>query len=199
MRSDVRVAWGPAPERRSRRDAAWLLLGGLIGDSARISTGCARCGGDHGPVRISGAALCASVSYAGGLAIVAVADSRSVASLGIDAEATDDPIRSREGYARALGRASATVTDWVRVEAALKADGRGLRVDPRSVEVTGDADAWTAVVPGSGAFQGWDFPGPAGIAIGIATYERATQNGAIIRSTCIAAGSSGVTAGRSMR
>ncbi|MBB2975047.1 4'-phosphopantetheinyl transferase [Microbacterium endophyticum] len=189
MRPDVRVAWGPAPDRLGRRDAAWSLLRGLVGDAAHISTGCARCGGDHGPVRISGAALRASVSYAGGLALVAVADSRSIAAIGIDAEATDDPVRSREGYARALGRTSATVTDWVRVESALKADGRGLRVDPRSVEITGNTKAWTAVIPGSTAFRGWDLSGPSGVAIALAVQARFVT----------AAGSSAARAGQSRR
>ena len=51
----------------------------------------------------------------------------------IDAELETDPVRDAAGLNGILGaRSGVRVRDWVRVEAALKADGRGLRVDPGS-------------------------------------------------------------------
>ena len=67
-----------------------------------------------------------------------------------------------------LGRGEAAARSWTRVEAALKADGRGLRVDPATIEVHETATGWTAAVPDGGTFEGWDAAGPASLIVSVA-------------------------------
>jgi 4'-phosphopantetheinyl transferase len=119
-------------------------------------------------VVVAGAPIVASVTYAGDVAIVAVAHTRDAAALGIDAEPLDDHRRDRAGMAGVLGEGEATVRDWTRVEAVLKADGRGLRVDPAAVALAVGEDGWTATVPGGATYGGWDAAGPPGIELSVA-------------------------------
>ncbi len=79
----------------------------------------------------SDAEVVASVTYAGGFAIVGVADHTQATAVGIDAESVSDPRRSAAAMRGIIlpGRAS-SLREWTRVEAVLKADGRGLRVAP---------------------------------------------------------------------
>jgi len=89
-RSGVRVAWQAIPRECARRDLADALvasLAGSHGDSITVGRRCERCGAsNHGRPFVVGAAVHASISYAGDLVVVAVADSRRVLALGIDAE-----------------------------------------------------------------------------------------------------------------
>lgn len=176
----IRLGWAAVSAGDDRRKVAWRLLREVVGNPGiRISNPCPRCGGDHGPVRIEGAAVTASVTYAGGWALVAVVPSHAGA-VGVDAEPEDDERRERAGLAGVLGAGSATVRDWVRVEAALKADRRGLRVEPGTVRVTrgrdggtdasaADTGAWHAHVPGrGGTIAGWDLAGPPGVFVSAA-------------------------------
>jgi len=160
---DVRVAWAEVPDHAGRRAVAWALLRGLLPPQARLSNPCPRCGGPHGPVRVAGAPFLASVSYAGGTAVAGVVPAAVASAFGIDAE----PDRDAADLAGVLGPA-ASVRDWTRVEAALKADGRGLRVDPARVRVAEAAGGWSAVVPGAPAFSGRELPGPPGVLVGAA-------------------------------
>jgi 4'-phosphopantetheinyl transferase len=116
----------------------------------------------------------ASVTYAGGLAIVCVADAAAVAAVGIDAEAERDGRRDPLGMTGVVrtGEVS-TIREWTRIEAALKADGRGLRVDPATVHVIDShgsaACQWTATVEGSErVFLGVPVAGPPGIIVSLA-------------------------------
>lgn len=118
----------------------------------------------------------ASVTYAGAFAIVALSPAVAV---GVDAELHHDARREVAGLQGVLGAGTEPdVRDWVRVEAALKADGRGLRVEPSSVRVhLGDTDVlprrWTAGVPGRALpITGWDLTGPAGVLVSAAVVER---------------------------
>ncbi|MDM4762152.1 hypothetical protein QT381_03920 [Galbitalea sp. SE-J8] len=92
---------------------------------------CALCGsGDHGrPVVADG-----FVSLTRALGRVFVA--RSDRPVGVDAE----PIAAGDERVRAIGRLTGvwSAEHWTRVEAVLKADGRGLAVDPGRVRVEGD-------------------------------------------------------------
>ena len=157
----LRTAWRTVPEGTPRREIAWALLRELVGD-VPIANPCPFCGGPHGPVQLPGSPWRASVSYAGALAVVGVVPSVGVAAFGLDAEG-DAPL------------ADPGVRAWTRVEAALKADGRGIRVDPETVVVTADADGWTAVVPGPAAeprvYRGRDAAAPDGVLIGVAVRE----------------------------
>lgn len=179
MRAPVQLAWAAVPTGTPRRDAAWTLLRSLLPDGVELSNPCPRCGGPHGPVTVSGAPMRASVSYAGGFAVVAVVPDGAVSALGVDAESEVDPVRDAAGLAGVLGKGSpASVRAWTRVEAALKADGRGLRVDPAGVRVTETRYGWTADVPDGGAFEGWDAEGPEGILVSVAVRAAAAERGA---------------------
>lgn len=106
---------------------------------------CARCGSaDHGAPRAVAALIVVSLSYSGDLVAAAAAPSAAVASLGIDVEAggPDDVLGDlAELFAPAD---PPTRRRWTAIEAAVKADGRGLNVPPESVAVTAER----AVVPG---------------------------------------------------
>ena len=56
----------------------------------------------------------------------------------------------------------ATLREWVRLEAAAKADGRLLRLDPTSVVVHTAGSTWTASLPSAPDVRGRDLPGPPG-------------------------------------
>ena len=119
----------------------------------------------------------AGVSYAGPVAVVGVVDAAVFDAFGVDAEPEHDTTRDAAGLRGLLGAGRASLRDWTRVEATLKADGRGLRVDPASVVVRERPDqdgcAWDAVVPGGAAFAGWDPDGPEGILVSVAVRPRA--------------------------
>ena len=164
----VRIAWRAVPAGMPRREVAWALLRELLPPTATIDNPCPRCGGPHGPVRIHGAQAAASVTYAGGHALVAVCTAEGVAAVGIDAESVEDPRRDAAGLVGVLGPGAASVRSWTRVEAALKADGRGLRVDPAAVRIEENPAGWIAHVPGGGSVIGWDAPGPRELVLSVA-------------------------------
>ncbi|WP_143753175.1 4-phosphopantetheinyl transferase, partial [Clavibacter michiganensis] len=99
------------------------------------------CGVAHGHPVLGGSlaldGLHASVAHAGGLVVVTVS---AEGPIGIDAEP-----RGREAPP------GTTLAEWVRVEAVLKTDGRGLLVDPSLVRVEGDATGMTAWIEGEPA------------------------------------------------
>jgi 4'-phosphopantetheinyl transferase len=171
----ISVQWAPVPPGTARRGIAWGLLRTLVGEpDASITSACPHCGGPHGPVRIDGAGAVASVSYAGGFAIVCLAEETVAASVGVDAEAVSDPRRNATAMRGIIhpGRSS-SLREWTRVEAVLKADGRGLRVDPAAVALTEGNGQWNAMIAGSDRrFIGWDVAGPPGILVSIAAEPR---------------------------
>lgn len=125
---------------------------------------CATCGSHrHGKPTVAGHHdLSVSLSYAGGLAVVALSRGGEV---GVDVEVVDDS--DFEGFNAVtldlseapaldaldgdrLARARAQV--WARKEAVLKASGHGLAVDPRQVVVSGPEEpaalvAWKGEQP----------------------------------------------------
>lgn len=139
----VRVAWRTVPPDRARRDVADDLVARLASASASaavtVGRRCERCGSSaHGRPTVTGAPLTASISYAGEIAVVAVADACTVLALGVDAE------RRKRG--RGTGRGDelrgivvpgqrTSLRHWTRVEAVLKADGRGLSIEPSRVRI----------------------------------------------------------------
>ena len=171
-RSIVDIAWAEVSPGAPRREHAWRLLAGMLPAGAELSNPCPRCGGPHGPVVVSRAPFVASVTYAGAYAIAAVAATRDATALGIDAEPEFDARRDAAGMTGVLGEGDATVRDWVRVEAALKADGRGLRVEPSTVVVARAPEGWTAAVPGGEVYSGWDAAGPHGVLVSVAVLTR---------------------------
>lgn len=167
----VDITWAVVPSGSPRREHAWRLLAGMLPAEAELDNPCTRCGGPHGALVVAHAPFVASVTYAGGYAIAAVANISDAESLGVDAEPVEDVRRDAAGMAGLLGAGEATLRQWVRVEAALKADGRGLRVEPGSVVVTTVEDGWTAAVPDGEVYTGWDVPGPPGILVSVATLS----------------------------
>lgn len=160
-----------AGERRRAFLAGRALLGRLLtewlGAGTVDATACAVCGGDHGPVEVRGVPARASVSYAEGL--VAVALGRT-ARLGVDVERPAGRPPTDDARAVDLGRllgvpAERALRRWTQVEAVLKADGRGLRVDPGRVRVVGRS----ARVAGDPLrYRLRSFEGPAGCPISVA-------------------------------
>ncbi|GAA1966201.1 chemotaxis protein CheY [Microbacterium deminutum] len=169
--SAVAVQWMPIPPGTARRGIAWQLLRAMVGaPAASITNVCPQCGAPHGPVRIVGADVVASVTYAGGFAIVCTAGKAVAAAVGIDAESVSDPRRSAAAMRGIIhpGRSS-SLREWTRVEAVLKADGRGLRVAPATVSLREGEGAWNATVEDSPrVFNGWDVPGPPGTIVSVA-------------------------------
>lgn len=95
---------------------------------------CAACGLPHGRPVVSGATapLHVSVGHAAGIAF-AVA---SRVPIGIDAESLGTPQGRVDAISAVTGyRGPDPLSRWTATEAILKADGRGLRVDPREVLV----------------------------------------------------------------
>jgi len=170
----LRVAWREVHDAASRREVSRGLLSELLPGAVFVSR-CARCGGDHGRIRASGTDAAVSVSYAGGWAAVAIAAAGT--RVGVDIVAAD-----AGGLDRVLPGADARA--WARVEAVLKADGRGLDVDPARVRVVGDEDGtWSARVDGGPWWEGYDVAGPAGVVTAVAiAAASAHELGAVVRA-----------------
>lgn len=125
----------PAARRAACRDHIAAITGAAI-----VTARCLDCGGDHGePIVSAERPAWASVSHAesNGEWMSAIAVSFD-APIGVDLELREQPperlaaIREVTGYAGEY-----PLAHWTRVEAVLKADGRGLRVDPSLVRVDG--------------------------------------------------------------
>lgn len=142
---------------------AWELVRELLAREGHadvaLSNPCAHCGGPHGPVRVVGAPWRVSVSYAGAVAVVGIHPD-SVSGFGLDAEPLIDPVRD------AAGGIEGGLLRWVRTEAVLKADGRGLRGE-RRLTITEAGRGWTADGAFSG-FSGWEPDGPPGVLVSVA-------------------------------
>jgi 4'-phosphopantetheinyl transferase len=130
--------------------------------TVRIEARCPDCGGAHGrPVVMAPEAarrIHVSLSHVGDIVVGVASVDRTI---GVDAEPTGalaDPerahrIRELIGLDVDPGADVDALLRWTAVEAVLKADGRGLRVDPRTVVLEPaplePADgAWHAAVPG---------------------------------------------------
>lgn len=160
---EVRVAWGPLDDGMPRRDASAELIAGLL-PGAVVVRRCARCGSTtHGGPWVSDGRHVVSVSYTDRWAVAAVAPASFATALGVDAVAvTSAPV----GVDRVL-TAGADHRRWARVEAALKADGRGLTVEPADVTIEDAPDGFVARV-GTAVFHGWDAPAPDGVVVSLA-------------------------------
>jgi 4'-phosphopantetheinyl transferase len=128
-----------------------LLVNALVAELFPHATGwlasagaCQRCGELHAGVELEGVPARASVSYAANLVVVAVAPTSLVSRLGVDVETADIDHQRALDLRRLLGASSEPVLRrWTRVEAVLKADGRGLLVDPGAVHLR-QGGAWLA-------------------------------------------------------
>lgn len=148
------------------------LVAELAGDAdLLLDSTCARCGADHGAPLLRNAPVVVSVSYAGSLVAAAAAHRRAATAVGIDIEPLA-PRRPMSDLAPLFAPdPPPDVAGWTRIEAALKADGRGLRVPPGDVELRRrpGTRGWTASVPGSSETIAVDtVAGPPGHALSIA-------------------------------
>ncbi|MCM3502572.1 hypothetical protein M3667_11890 [Microbacterium sp. P26] len=163
LRPGIRVVWRAVPPGIDRRTVSRAVLAGLL-PSARFVSRCSSCGGEHGRVRVEGEDAAVSVSYAAGWTVVAMTQEH--AAIGVDAVAAD-----AQGLARVLPGGGDALS-WARVEAVLKADGRGLAVDPARVEVSLTGHGWSARVQEAGAadvvWRGEDVKAPPGIVAAVA-------------------------------
>ncbi|MDJ1114891.1 hypothetical protein [Microbacterium dauci] len=139
------LAWCEVDGDRRATSRALLneVLEALGAADATVVTRCDHCGSsDHGRPRTADGAHVVSVAYAADLAVVAAAPASTVRAIGVDAEAGPD--RQMPDLAGLFApRHPPTLREWTRIEATLKADGRGLRVEPREVRL----DGMTATVP----------------------------------------------------
>lgn len=106
-------------------------LTGLPLESITVTAACPDCGLEHGQPRVDG--LFVSLSHAGA---VTVAAASADAAVGIDIEPRAVSPERRAAIRDVAG--GDDLAHWTRVEAVLKADGRGLRVDPRAVGIHGN-------------------------------------------------------------
>ena len=170
---DLVRAAGFGPDRRRAFVLGRSLIATLVGELFAAATGwsvgtgaCRRCGARHGPVEITGVPVVASVSYAPGLVVAAAAPAQRVGRLGVDVEQERaDATRTRD-LERLLGLSPEPVLRrWTRIEAILKADGRGLLVDPGEVRLRSGGGR---IAGDPARYRVADVAGPAGYLVSLA-------------------------------
>ena len=164
------LRWGPGL-RRARFVEGRRLLRQLISRLApdanpAIEARCARCGSrDHGAVRALRAPVVVSISYSGPAVAAAAAPARAATGLGIDVESGAPDEILRELAALFAPADPPTRRRWTEIEAAVKADGRGLRIPPERIRFAGGG----ATVPGApGPFAVLDARAPEGLTASLA-------------------------------
>ncbi len=136
--------------------ASELLDGALPPAEIVVSAHCAVCGGPHGRPEAElrsakGRRISLSIAHcAAGVAVAAMWRG----PVGIDVEPADATTAGLAAVsalipsaARPAGRNWEPVQHWTRMEAALKADGRGLTLDPAEVRIASGEGAITATLP----------------------------------------------------
>ncbi len=170
---DAARASGLTGGRRSQFFLGRLLASQLVGDLFPQESGwwlsaemCPRCWRAHGRVEVHGVLAVASISHTSGLTVAAVAPAATVGRIGVDVEAEAlGADRVREVAALLRCPPGQALRRWTRTEAVLKADGRGLTLDPAAVRL----GRGLAVVPDDpGDYRLADVPGPAGFRISVA-------------------------------
>lgn len=135
------IAWARGADARAAVLQHLLARAGAAADT--VTHACPHCGStDHGPLRASSGTVVLSLSRAGDLTTGAIARADAAASVGIDVEGldagrtADAPLLDLAGlFAPA---APPTLRQWTMIEAAVKADGRGLRIAPGDVVLVGE-------------------------------------------------------------
>lgn len=122
-------------------------------DDLGFTTTCERCGADHGRPRLAHVPVAVSVSYAGSMVAVAAVSLHDAAAVGIDielvpSEGASAPLRELSNLFDAA--TPPDTTGWTLLEAAVKADGRGIRIDLAGVQI---GEPSTGRMPGSRAVR----------------------------------------------
>lgn len=150
----------------------------------QLTTTCEQCGAEHGRPRLACAPVEVSVSYAASVVAVAAVRRADAAAVGVDIEV--EPVAGRNAPLDALARLFAPlpppdIERWTLIEAALKADGRGVAVDVAQVQLgpvgSGAREESRAVrLPGrSEALSAAVIAGPAGFVLSAATAPGAGE------------------------
>ena len=174
------------PARAARFTTGRSLLADALSsltplDGIRISSVCDQCGADHGRPRVLGDRFGVSVSYAGDMVIAAASRLDLVTSIGVDMERATSSEHTALVELTALfsPQPPPTLREWTLIEAAVKADGRGLRVPVSDVHLGGDAPGglpggFAVRMPGRTApIEAASAPGPAGFAVSVAVAPAA--------------------------
>jgi 4'-phosphopantetheinyl transferase len=137
------LAFDPDASGAAGAEAGRALLRRLAAEQLGVAPGdvpleqrCPDCGGPHGRPVIAGSDLRVSLARCAGGAVAVAAWG---ADIGVDVEEraqSPERLAAIREVAGEQGRAG--IARWTAVEAVLKADGRGLRVDPRLVRIDGD-------------------------------------------------------------
>jgi 4'-phosphopantetheinyl transferase len=191
----VLVGWAAGADARSAVLARLLQDAGAPDDDVRHE--CPHCGStEHGPLRTSSGTTVVSLSHAGGLTVGAIARADAAASVGVDVEAERDADALTAGAIAAASagidveadrgsgrlaelaalfapRPAPTLREWTMIEAAVKADGRGLRIAPADVRI----DGGLAHVPGRGPIAVAAVESPAGFLISVAIDPGSSRPG----------------------
>ncbi|WP_091230393.1 hypothetical protein [Microbacterium sp. 3J1] len=160
--------------------AGRALIRGLVREvsgrsEVSIDSRCERCGRHHAAPRADGVSL--SVSHTEGLVVAAAAP--WPASVGVDIEPSSSAARVAELASLFAPAAAPDLAGWTRLEAALKADGRGLDVDLGTVRMLpapgpdsgpGSRSApWSVLLPGrASAITAATVAGPVGHTLSVA-------------------------------
>lgn len=135
----------------------WLLarlISELTADGdPGFTTTCVHCGADHGRPRLATAPVAVSLSYAGSTVAAAAVPQAAASAVGIDIE----PAPGEGGHERLAGLAPLfapsdppDIAGWTLLEAAVKADGRGVAVDIARVRI---GERGSGRLPGSHAVR----------------------------------------------
>ncbi|MWB98714.1 hypothetical protein [Agromyces seonyuensis] len=147
------VPHGDAGRFDAGRAAAREALHRLTGRDAeefRIEARCPDCGGPHGrPLVVGEPGLHVSITHADGRAVAVAAR----VPVGVDAEPVTTNVDRLAAAASLLDQSARELPPleaWTAAEAVLKADGRGLRVDPSAVRFE---DGGASIAPGQRRYR----------------------------------------------
>lgn len=177
------------PARAARFATGRALLADALSaltplDGIRLSSTCEQCGGDHGRPRVFGDRFGVSVSYAGDMVIAAAARLDAVTAIGVDIEQVTSSERTALVELATLfaPQPPPTLREWTLIEAAVKTDGRGLRVPASEVRLGDDS---SVVLPGGFAvrmpgravpIEAAAAPAPAGFVVSVAVAPAAAPS-----------------------
>lgn len=140
--------------------------------AVELTASCDRCRRDHGAVRVHGVPVAVSVSYAGSMVAVAAASLADAAAVGADierapSEGSDAPLLSMTALFDPAPVPS--TREWTLLEAALKADGRGIAVDVAQCRVESSAAGLAVRIPArTEPVPVAAVPGPEGFVLSVA-------------------------------
>ncbi len=133
-------------------------------EAAVTSAVCPHCGEPHGGILVEGVDAMASVSHAGGCVVAAVAASGAWGRrLGVDLELVAEGAGRLDDLVGLIGGPrDDALRRWTLIEAVLKADGRGLRVDPADVRLRARPRASARIAGDAVRYRVAEVPAPPG-------------------------------------